>query len=582
MYNSRRYPRFVIFGICAVLGLYYLWKEPDLTEPIDEGAQPLRSLTFPPKIDDKPHWQKQSEQYPVASYTLLPTGLSQALPKIQYQFRSEDVRTAALRRQRRDKVRNTFERSWKAYKQHAWLWDELEPASGRHRDNFCGWAVTLVDTLDTLWIMDMKQEFAQAVAAVATLDFTTATCDTISLFETTIRVLGGLLGAYDISGELYPELLAKATEIGEVLYSAFDTPNRMPMLHWDWQAYTDKQNQRAGSRVPVADLGSLTLEFTRLSQLTKQPKFFDAVQRISDQFDKAQEKTKLPGMWPTMVDARTPDFTSDNSFTTGAMADSLYEYLPKQYMLLGGQMQQSRKMYESSIKPMKEHIFYRPMTKGNHDILLSGDVLVKRDGKPKLKPNSQHLGCFAGGMVGIGAKIFGRTDELDVARRLTDGCIWAYQNTVSGLMPETFTTIPCKSKEACEWDESKWIKEVRKTHLYDVDAPSQQVLAEEALAPGFTSVEDKRYLLRPEAIESVFIMYRISGDRTLQDRAWDMWEAISNMTSTKLANAPVLDVTRLPPSHVDSMESFWMAETLKYFYLIFSEPDLVSLDDFVL
>lgn len=81
--------------------------------------------------------------------------------------------------------------------------------------------------------------------------------------------------------------------------------------------------------VLVAEIGSLSLEFTRLSQLTGDPRFFDAVQRIADRFEEAQPLSKLPGMWPIVVNSARPDFGDDSSFSLGAMADSVYEYLPK-------------------------------------------------------------------------------------------------------------------------------------------------------------------------------------------------------------------------------------------------------------
>ena len=86
----------------------------------------------------------------------------------------------------------------------------------------------------------------------------------------------------------------------------------------------------------------------------------------------------------------------------------------------------------------------------------------------------------------------------------------------------------------------------------------------------------------PEAIESVFYLYRITGDRIYLDKAWDMFSAISKITYTDIANAAVKDVTLETPEKTDRMESFWLAETLKYFYLIFSDPSIVSLDEYVL
>ena len=89
----------------------------------------------------------------------------------------------------------------------------------------------------------------------------------------------------------------------------------------------------------------------------------------------------------------------------------------------------------------------------------------------------------------------------------------------------------------------------------------------------------------PEAIESMFVLYRITGDPSLADSAWRMFESIDNATRTDIAHSAIADVT-LPVDHasqkLDQCESFWFAETLKYFYLIFSEPELVSLEEFVL
>jgi len=83
----------------------------------------------------------------------------------------------------------------------------------------------------------------------------------------------------------------------------------------------------------------------------------------------------------------------------------------------------------------------------------------------------------------------------------------------------------------------------------------------------------------------MFILYRITGSTYLQDAAWQMFQSIQNATRTPIGNAAIDDVTTprgKAPLQVDECQSYWMAETLKYFYLIFSEPDVVSLDDWVL
>lgn len=132
-------------------------------------------------------------------------------------------------------MKESFTHSWEGYKKHAWLRDEVAPLTGRYKDTFGGWAATLVDALDTLYIMGMKEDFAVAVSAVQQIDFTITEEKDINVFETTIRYMGGFLAAYDISGGRYPVLLDKAVEVAELLMCCFDTPNRMPISRWDWK-----------------------------------------------------------------------------------------------------------------------------------------------------------------------------------------------------------------------------------------------------------------------------------------------------------------------------------------------------------
>lgn len=355
-------------------------------------------------------------------------------------------------------------------------------------------------------------------------------------------------------------------------------------------SYLNNNKQQASASMIVSELGSLSLEFTRLSQISGDLKYYDAVQRISNVFEEYQNKTKLPGMWPVVVDAAGPSFDVNTDFHFGGMSDSLYEYLPKQYMMLGGLVEQSRKMYETVIEIAKKHLFFRPLNPGNEDILISGELRVASDGRIDLGTKGQHLGCFVGGMVGIGSKIFNRPDELEIAKKLTNGCVWAYSSQVTRIAPEIFTLINCNPDEPgdCDWSDEKWHKAVRDVNVYD-SSPGQTMeekirlmIKDHRLAPGFSNIVDRRYILRPEAIESVFMMYRMTGDVEWQDKAWSMFESIEKATRTEIASSAIDDVTVSDPNKSDSMESFWLAETLKYFYLIFSDMDLVSLDEYVL
>lgn len=571
-----------VLGLALVtIFLFYQISTYGVTSP--ETVSSVRTYERPQKVDyGRFHWADRPRHYPLSSLTSLPTGKPQSLPRVQHTFSAESGDTRAVRLWRRDRVKEVFEKCWSSYKARAWMRDELSPISGHGRDSFGGWAASLVDALDTLWIMNLKDDFYEAVSATKSIDFGTSTDETINIFETTIRYLGGFLGAYDLSAE--QQLLDRAMDVGEMLLVAFDTPNHFPITRWNWKKAASGQRQETPNQQLVSELGSLTLEFTRLSQLTGDQRYFDAVQRITDLFDQQQSKTKLPGMWPVVINPKNQDMTSDRGFTLGGMSDSLYEYFPKQYALLGGLAPVYQKLYEQSMVPAIQALFFRPMTPTEDDILTSGDARASGDGNSyTTEPKGQHLGCFAGGMLGLGGRLFQNSEHLSLARKLTDGCIWAYKAMENEVMPEIAHFVPCESNSHCPWDENKWLAGVlERLGPSETTPDAREVAKMRHLPKGFTSIDDPRYILRPEAIESVFILYRITGDERYRESAWSMFTAINKITETEFANAAISDVSvPVSPPKEDRMESFWLAETLKYFYLIFSEPELVSLDDFV-
>lgn len=270
------------------------------------------------------------------------------------------------------------------------------------------------------------------------------------------------------------------------------------------------------------------------------------------------------------------------------MADSTYEYLLKEYLMLGGLVPQYQDMYEKVIEAAKAHLFFRPFTSGNYEILLSGSAKRETDGKLYLDPKAQHLTCFVGGMVAIGSKIFSRPSDLEIARHLVEGCIWAYNSSTHGVMPEIFSAMPCPAWDDCYWDQQSWYDAVNKAHKpkdevpMDLNERAKVIIKHYHLPPGVTAIKDTRYLLRPEAIESLFVMYRITGEKRYQEIAWRMFVAIDRITRTKIGYSAVRDVTAEKPEKMDATESFWFAETLKYLFLIFSDPSDVSLDEWVL
>ncbi|KAJ8105484.1 hypothetical protein OPT61_g10148 [Boeremia exigua] len=570
----RRYALYSVLAACFVYALYTLSFPYEIGDP---NAKPNPHAKEPQKPLKPVDWAKKSVHHPVKSLISLPSGTPTRLPKIQFDFKKNGI-ADKLRETRRDVVKKQFLKCWKSYRQMAWMHDELKPISGDANDHFGGWAATLIDSMDTLWIMGFKEEFESAIKDVEKINFGYTTLEKVNVFETNIRHLGGLLAAYELSGD--KRLLNKAKEAGEMLYHAFDTPNRMPITRWDFRGAAEGKVQLADAHVLLAEIGSMNMEFTRLSQLTGDPKWYDAVTRITKELEKQQDSTKLPGMWPIVVNPRKLDFTEDNSFTLSAMADSTYEYLGKMHALLGGLEPVYKKMYEKAMSTAIKHVLYRPMTPDDSDLLGAGAVHVEGT-TVFTDPSLQHLGCYTGGMFALGGKMFNIQEHVDIGRKLTDTCVWAYQSNPAGIMPEVSHLVKCANTTACAWDDKIWHDEITARADLKKEADPLKNIANLRLPPGFSSIEDRRYILRPEAIESVFLMYRITGEQSWQAAGWNMWTSILRVTDTDIGNAALSDISADTPPMVDSMESFWMAETLKYFYLLFSEPDVISLDEWV-
>ncbi|KIW04334.1 uncharacterized protein PV09_04624 [Verruconis gallopava] len=500
-------------------------------------------------------WRDVEIKNPVQLFFSLPTSEAAALPKVQFSGRKYFTHQKALEQsQRREAVKQVFLRAWNSYKSKALPHDELAPVSGGFKDTFGGWGATLVDSLDTLWIMGLKDEFEEAVDAAANLSFSpdSSTLSTVNMFETTIRYLGGFLAAYDLTDCKDARLLQKAVEMGDMIYASYDTPNRMPVTRWNIREYD--QQQLAAENGIIAELASSSLEFTRLSQLTGDMRYYDAATRITRLLVDQQDKTQLPGMFPTAIATREEDLTQGTSFGFGAMADSAFEYFGKTWQLLKSREPRYQRLYQGAMNVASDHLLYRPSTPDQADILVSANYHTDSHSRDA---QFQHLACFAGGMYLLGGRLFENATHVEIGKKLADGCVWAYKNAPLGIMPEIVEMKPCPSLSPCPYDANQ--------------------------ASPFIAIGDPKYILRPEAIESVFYAYRVTGDAKYQDVAWDMFQSVNASTTTEFANAAISNVMVGPHEvrHDDSMESFWMSETLKYFYLVFCDDDVVSLDEWV-
>ena len=341
-----------------------------------------------------------------------------------------------------------------------------------------------------------------------------------------------------------------------MLYLAFDTPNRLPPFLLN---LVDAQNgtQVAGDYDPAAGPTSLCLEFTRLAQLTGDNKYFDAIDRVTSFLARSQDQSAIPGLWPMLINFRDEDVTQDHTFTLGANADSLYEYFPKMHLLLGGLDPVYESLYTSSMDTAIRHLLFRPMVppdntsnsdNNNNTLLFAGDA-SNDTGILTHIPTSQHLACFAGGMFALGGRLFGNATHLSLGDRLARSCAWAYAALPTGLMPEKFAMVPCANLTGeCWWDAALWVRSAG-----GVDG----------LPEGFADAPDPRYLLRPEAVESVFLLYRMTGAEDLRDVAWGMFQAIVNATTTEFANAAVANVTvRGVTEKIDTMDVSFLSFVL--------------------
>ena len=150
--------------------------------------------------------------------------------------------------------------------------------------------------------------------------------------------------------------------------------------------------------------------------------------------------------------------TGPDKFTLGATADSAYEYLSKMWLLLGGQLDGYRTMFEKAMDAANEKLVYRIMIPNEkRELLAAGDLIVSPyTVNPYMTPVVTHLTCFVGGMFAMGAKIFDRPADLEIAAKLTDGCVWAYESTATGIMAESMQVVTCDSRKSCPWNETQW------------------------------------------------------------------------------------------------------------------------------
>ena len=295
-----------------------------------------------------------------------------------------------LARSRRIHVKRAMQHAWNGYKTYAFGQDEVLPQTKSGHNNWGGMGTTLVDSLDTLWLMDMKDEFYEA------RDWCKSTLNhnvprSVSVFETTIRSLGGLLSAYDWSGDNV--FLEQAKDLGKRLFKAFDNPLGIPWGQVNLATGETSNIGWTGGNAITAEFGTLQLEFRLLARLSG---IHSYKQKSEYVYDVLKDLGQPDGLYPNFIRNRgsKPEF-ANHKVTFGAMGDSLYEYMLKIWIQGGKTESKFRDMYDKAIQ-------------GMHDELLqlstpSSYVFIADRNNGQLDTKMDHLVCFMGGALALGA-----------------------------------------------------------------------------------------------------------------------------------------------------------------------------------
>jgi len=295
-----------------------------------------------------------------------------------------------LARSRRVHVRNAMKHAWSHYETYAFGEDEIKPVSLRGSSNWGGLGITLVDSLDTLWLMGLKEEFNRARDWCKNNLYHGNSID-VSVFETTIRSLGGLLAAFDLSQD--EVFLDQAKDLGARLFKSFKNPTGIPWGRVNLATGKTSNLNWAPADAITAEFGTLQIEFRLLARWTGRREYKTKSEEV---FHILHDLDPPNGLYPYFVGNMigSPEFTN-NKLTFGAMADSFYEYMLKIWLQGGKTESFFRDMYDDSMQ-------------GMFDILLSVSspselVFIADKAGNVLDTKQDHLVCFMGGLLALGA-----------------------------------------------------------------------------------------------------------------------------------------------------------------------------------
>jgi mannosyl-oligosaccharide alpha-1,2-mannosidase len=474
---------------------------PRLAAPAQPAAAQFRSVV-------EPTMATTTTTIPAPSATTLPA------TTIAAGTSSADVARQAA-------VLEAFTHAWSNYRERAWGADEIRPVTGDRSNEWGGLAATMIDALDTLWLMGLKDDFRAARDWIKD-NFKPAESNWDgSTFEITIRYIGGLLAAYEFSNDKL--FLDKAEEVAVRLFPAFDTPSGLALTTVNLRSGRATNPSWNGAQCVLAEFGTLGLEWRALSKYTGNPIYREKVDRIA-----AVLERQTSGLLPTFFNPQTGQ-PSNAHVTYGARGDSYYEYLLKQWVQSGKRDVTSKRLYDLAIKDTLARLVKRTQ-------LNNLAYLIEMDGTSPINKMDE-LACFFAGMLTLS----GDDAMLPLAEDIAHTCWLMFNTTATGLAPEI------------------------------INFPADRDIAPQA----------PHNLLRPETVESLFYLWRRTRNEKYRERAWRIFQSWNANARVAYGFSGIHDVTHMPPNHNNRQESFFFAETLKYLYLTFSPDDALSLDEFV-
>lgn len=406
------------------------------------------------------------------------------------------------------KVQKAAIHAWQGYKKYAWGSDDLKPLTKTAKNWYKNpLLMTPVDAFDTFTILGLDSLAKEAKGLIlAKLNFNVD--NEVQVFEITIRLLAGLITAYELDGD--KKFLDLALDLGNRLMPAFRSPTGIPYRY----VHLQTGKVRDGINNP-AEIGTLMMEFGKLTKLTGDHTYYDAAKWATMAVYDRRSYIDLVG---EQIDNKTGEWKSTQSHISGYI-DSYYEYLYKSWMLFGD-------------KDFKEAFDV-------HNAAIKKYLISKQKNGWFMR----HVDMNSGKQT---ATTYGALDAFYAGL-----CAYA------GDIPT--------AKQIQKANYYMWTK-------FNIEPEEFNFKADTLIAP--------YYILRPESLESDFYLYRLTKDNKYLWEGKYMVDQVLNHCYNDVGYASLRNVKTY--EKMNSMESFFFGETLKYAYLIFAPESALDLKKVVL